>query len=119
MKQNEKLQEMDREYEVALRTVSEKEKSLSQKSTNIHLLQKQVRELRAASTRKEGTLQRAALIFNEYRSAFQNAQFKTEQKVTVPVGLTNGISVVSGIKEVQTASSHRKLLKHFLKIKTC
>lgn len=44
MKASEKLQEMDREYEMSLHAISEKDNALTQKTMNLHLLQKQVRE---------------------------------------------------------------------------
>ena len=43
MRVTEKLQETDREYELSLQAIAEKEKSLGQKSENLNLLQKQVR----------------------------------------------------------------------------
>jgi len=42
MRVTEKLQETDREYELSLQAIAEKEKSLGQKSENLNLLQKQV-----------------------------------------------------------------------------
>ena len=43
MRVTEKLQETDREYELSLQAIAEKEKSLGQKSESLNLLQKQVR----------------------------------------------------------------------------
>jgi septal ring factor EnvC (AmiA/AmiB activator) len=43
MRVTEKLQETDREYELSLQAIAEKEKALGQKSENLNLLQKQVR----------------------------------------------------------------------------
>ena len=64
---SEKLEEMDREYDHALRAVSEKEVALSQKSAVLHMLQNQVRDLRVSSSRKEASLRRAALLFEQYK----------------------------------------------------
>lgn len=72
---NEQLQELDREYETSLGAVSEKELILKQNSTKLHVLQKQVSELRYALSRKDGALHRAAKIFDEYRHSVQRARF--------------------------------------------
>lgn len=42
MRATEKLQETDREYELSLQAIADKERALSQKSENLNLLQKQV-----------------------------------------------------------------------------
>lgn len=42
MRVTEKLQETDREYELSLQAIAEKEKNLGQKSESLNLLQKQV-----------------------------------------------------------------------------
>jgi hypothetical protein len=42
MRATEKMQETDREYELSLQAIAEKEKLLSQKSESLNLLQKQV-----------------------------------------------------------------------------
>jgi hypothetical protein len=44
VKASEKLQEMDREYEMSLHAISEKDNALTQKTMSLHLLQKQVRK---------------------------------------------------------------------------
>ena len=41
-KVSEKLQEMDREYEISLHAITEKEHTLNQKNANLAALQKQV-----------------------------------------------------------------------------
>ena len=43
VKVSEKLQEMDREYEMSLHAISEKDNALTQKTMSLHLLQKQVK----------------------------------------------------------------------------
>ena len=65
----EKLEEMDREYDQALRAVSEKDIALSQKSAVLHMLQKQVRDLRISASRKEASLRRAAKLFEQYKKS--------------------------------------------------
>ena len=44
MRVQERLQETDREYELSLQAIAEKEKNLNQKSENLNLLQKQVKQ---------------------------------------------------------------------------
>jgi flagellar motility protein MotE (MotC chaperone) len=44
-KVNEKMQEISREYDIALHAITEKESNLNQKNENLILLQKQVRSL--------------------------------------------------------------------------
>jgi hypothetical protein len=95
VKTSERLQEMNQEYELALHAISEKEKVLSQKGENLNLLQKQVRELRTSSSRKDGLLRRAATLFSEYKDALQKAQF-VSQKRTVMGGNNNGSLVGAG-----------------------
>ena len=46
---------------------SDKEMSLKQKSAKLHVLQKQVSQLRYALNRKDGSLHRAAKLFDEYK----------------------------------------------------
>lgn len=49
--------------------------SLKQKSAKLHVLQKQVSQLRYALSRKDGSLHRAAKLFDEYKHAMQKARF--------------------------------------------
>ena len=84
----EKLEEMDREYNQALRAVSEKEVSLSQRSAVLHMLQKQIRDLRVSSSRKEASLQRAAKLFEQYKRSLM-------EDSTVAGMISNG-TLVSG-----------------------
>jgi dynactin complex subunit len=87
----EKLDEVDREYELALHAISDKEKSLSQKTMSVALLQKQVRELRSAANRKESVIHRAAVIFEDFRAAFQDATYHAEKKpIKVPIKTSGG-----------------------------
>jgi len=56
MRVTEKLQETDREYELSLQAIAEKEKNLGQKSESLNLLQKQV----------------SSLFFNSYSAHYHN-----------------------------------------------
>lgn len=69
----EKLQEMDREYDMALKAVSNKEQALIQKSISLSMLQKQVRDLRFVSTNRDISLKRAAVLFEQYRLTLETA----------------------------------------------
>ena len=80
MRVSEKLQETDREYELSLQAIAEKEKLLSQRSENLNLLQKQVRDLRNATSRKEKVLRRAATLLGEYKFSLEQAYFKAEKR---------------------------------------
>jgi len=42
---SEKLEEVDREYEVSLKTISKKDQQLEHKATKVQLLQKQVKSM--------------------------------------------------------------------------
>lgn len=77
----EKLQEMDREYDLALKAVSDKEVLLTQRSASLHMLNKQVRDLRSSSATKEASLKRAALLYEQYRQALaKNDTISTSSK---------------------------------------
>jgi hypothetical protein len=80
MRVTEKLTETDREYELSLQAIAEKERNLNQKSENLNLLQKQVRELRYAAARKEKVLRRAAILLDEYKFSLEQAYFKVEKR---------------------------------------
>eukprot|EP01034_Spumella_vulgaris_P027820 gene27820-34600_t len=86
IKVSEKLQEMDREYELSLHALSEKDKDLSHKGNSVGLLQKQVRELRNNANRKDAALRRAATLFDEYRFALQQAYYISEKRTLIPAG---------------------------------
>ncbi|CAE7497275.1 unnamed protein product, partial [Symbiodinium microadriaticum] len=86
VKTSERLQEVDKEYERSLKAVSEKEQKLTQSTNMIHLLHKQVRELRTAVIQKEGSLKRAAKLLDEFKYALQQARFES-RKITVPGGV--------------------------------
>lgn len=82
-----RLHEVDREYERSLKAVSEKEQKLTQTSNMIHLLHKQVRELRSAVVQKEGSLKRAAKLLDEFKYALQQSRFES-RKVSIPGGMS-------------------------------
>ena len=85
---SERLQEVDREYELSLHAISEKDSSIIKRGSEINLLRKQVRELRFTTAQKERSLMRAAKILGEYKLALEEAQFKSV-KQTVPVASKN------------------------------
>lgn len=80
MQITEKLNEVDREYEVSLNVISDKEELILKKGENLHLLQKQIRELRRQSTVKDSLLRRVAKLFDEYKFALREAQFCAVKK---------------------------------------
>ena len=82
-----KLQEMDREYDMALRAVSDREQALNQKSVSLSMLQKQVRDLRLASTNKDASLRRAAVLFEQYRLTLEAAGGVTAHSQTLSSSL--------------------------------
>lgn len=91
-KATDKLQEMNREYEISLHAITDKEKLLGQKAENLMALQKQVRELRTNTAQKEAALRRAAMSLEEFVYAMNEARFapfpKNEQgRFVIP---TNG-----------------------------
>ena len=77
------LTEIDREYESSLTAVSDKEMLLKKKSTKLHVLQKQVSQLRYALSRKDGSLHRAAKLFEEYKLSIQRARFDSIKQPAV------------------------------------
>lgn len=79
----ERLQEVDREYELSLNAISEKEKTLSQNGQNLALLQKQVRDYRNLSGRRDASLRRAAKLLEEFKLTLEEAQFQS-YKTTLP-----------------------------------
>ena len=85
---SERLQEVDREYELSLQAISDKEKTLSQRGSHLTLLQKQVKDLRYSTSTKDRSLMRAAKILGEYKLALQEAQFRAVKK-TVPTSSTS------------------------------
>ena len=76
----ERLQEVDREYELSLQSISEKEATLTHKGQTMNLLQNQLRELRMNQSEKARSLVRAAKILGEYKLAFQEAQFHATKR---------------------------------------
>lgn len=72
----EKLQEMDREYEISLHAITEKEKALAYKSQNLTLLQKQVRDLRKQASQKDVALRRSAVLLEEFIYSMHEVRFK-------------------------------------------
>ena len=88
-KVTERLQEVDREYELTLHAISEKEKLLNQKNQNSALLKKQVRDYRSLSARRDQSLRRAAKLLEEFKLSLEEAQFKAYKK-TVGGGVGEG-----------------------------
>jgi WD40 repeat protein len=80
---SDRLQEVDREYELSLHSISEKEGEIIHRGNNITLLQKQVRDLRNTTSQKERALIRAAKVLGEYKFALKEAEFNTVKR-TVP-----------------------------------
>lgn len=80
---SERLQEVDKEYEITLNAMSKKELTMVKQSSTLHLLQKQIRELRHSSSSKDGTLRRAAKLLEEYKHALKDAQFNSYKKSVV------------------------------------
>jgi hypothetical protein len=62
-----KLQETERECEMAHKALSDKDSLLSLKSASVLMLQKQVRDLRNRSASKDSSLQRAAALLEQYQ----------------------------------------------------
>jgi len=77
-----KLKEMDLEYDNTLESVSEKDRLLNAGNSKLHLLQKQVRQLRNGKVLSDGTLKRAYTCLSEYVHSFQDAIFD-RRKATV------------------------------------
>lgn len=88
---SERLQEVDREYELSLNAISEKEKTLSQHGQNLALLQKQVRDYRNLSGRRDASLRRAAKLLDEFKLTLEEAQFQS-YKTTIPAFVAAGTS---------------------------
>lgn len=103
----EKLAEFDREYDMALRAVSDKENKLTQNANMMQLLQKQVRTLRSTLTTKESTLKRAAKLLDEFKYALQQARFRSEK---VSIGddnvTTSGEESADKRHEIRRSNSH-------------
>lgn len=90
IKMTEKLNELEKQYEKSLKAISEKEQHLQQNSTMVHLLHKQVRELRTTLIQRESSLKRAAKLLDEFKYSLQQARFAS-RKVTLPHGYDGGI----------------------------
>ena len=71
----EKMQEVDREYELSLHAISEKDATIIQRGSHMQLLQRQVREMRYSMSQKDKALARAAKILAEYSVALKEAEF--------------------------------------------
>lgn len=82
-KTTDKMQELVREYEVALAAIAEKEKTLEHKTQNLLLLQKQVRELRSSNAQKDSALSRAATLLSEFLFAMQEARFQPRKSAAI------------------------------------
>jgi hypothetical protein len=111
LQMSERVNEVDREYEVSLLALSEKEQKLAVNSTNLQLLQKQVRELRNSAARKDGALRRAAKLLDEYKHALQLAYFNRTKK-TVPVFVDTEETGSDGVKvKRKVASGENELIE--------
>lgn len=62
-----KLQEAEREYETTRKALFDKDSLLTLKTASMHMLQKQVRDLRNRSATKDAALQRAAQLLEQYQ----------------------------------------------------
>jgi hypothetical protein len=76
LESTERLDEVEREYEHALFAISEKEQNLSRKGESLHLLQKQLGDLRTICHQKDATLRRVAKMFEEYKYTIQQNSMK-------------------------------------------
>lgn len=103
---SERLQEIDREYELSLNAISQKEKSLSQYGQNLVLLQKQVRDYRSLSGRRDQSLRRAAKLLEEFKLTLENAQFKSYKK-TIPLEARGAVDDLDNT----FATEHQKVAK--------
>lgn len=79
----EKLNELEKQYEKSLKAISEKEQHLQQNSTMVHLLHKQVRELRSSLIQRESSLKRAAKLLDEFKYSLQQARFSSRKITTL------------------------------------
>ena len=75
-----KLSEVDREYELSLQSISEKEEEIVRRGSSLNLLQKQIRDLRYTTSQKERALMRAAKVLGEYQLALREAQFESVKR---------------------------------------
>ena len=98
---SERLQEVDREYELSLQSISEKEASLVHKGQTLTLLQSQLKDLRQNQSEKERSLIRAAKILGEYKLAFQEARYHATKK-----------SIKTGDKDVEDEGSPKRKQKN-------
>jgi WD40 repeat protein len=80
-KVSDRMNELSREYEVALAAIAEKEKNLEHKTQNLLLLQKQVRDLRGSHGQKESALHRSATLLAEFLHAMQAARFQPRKVI--------------------------------------
>jgi hypothetical protein len=111
IKMSEKLNELEKQYEKALKAISEKEQHLQQNSTMVHLLHKQVRELRSSLVQRESSLKRASKLLDEFKYSLQQARFSS-RKITVPTGgatVSGGVGVDASDSTTVTTSGHEEL----------
>jgi len=108
---SERLQEVDREYELTLGAISEKEKALGQHGQNIALLQKQVREYRQVCSQRDKALRRAAKLLEEFKLALQEAQFKSYKRTVAgdEGGVGAGERALESEEDGGGAGTHKKL----------
>lgn len=91
----EKMQEMNREYEISLHAITEKEKTLAYKSENLLLLQKQVRDLRKVTSQKDAALRRSAVLLEEFIYAMHEERFMPKAKLTADAALNGAIAAAA------------------------
>jgi hypothetical protein len=96
IKMTEKLNELEKQYEKSLKAISEKEQHLQQNSTMVHLLHKQVRELRSSLIQRESSLKRAAKLLDEFKYSLQQARFSSRKITTNAVGETTAGGAAGG-----------------------
>jgi len=106
VKTSERLNEVDKEYDKSLKSISEKEEKLIQSSNMVHLLHKQVRELRSSLIQKEGSLKRAAKLLDEFKYALQQARFSS-RKITVQNGGGEADSEMSDGDDIKAAKKRK------------
>jgi chromosome segregation ATPase len=107
IKMSEKLNELEKQYEKALKAISEKEQHLQQNSTMVHLLHKQVRELRSSLVQRESSLKRASKLLDEFKYSLQQARFSS-RKITVPTTATAAMGAVESDSSVNDDLDYRK-----------
>jgi hypothetical protein len=99
IKMTEKLNELEKQYEKSLKAISEKEQHLQQNSTMVHLLHKQVRELRSSLIQRESSLKRAAKLLDEFKYSLQQARFSSRKITTTVISTVGADPTAAGSDE--------------------